>query len=61
MLTFSIALTPFFGIFTLLQIRKEGWTEGLGTSWLKFTKFYKRERLDSAFGSGIEIITDDML
>jgi hypothetical protein len=57
MLTFSIALTPFFGIFTLLQIKKEGLREGLGTSWLRFTAFYKH---DNAFG-GIETIPDDML
>lgn len=60
MLICSIAVTPFFGVFTLLQVRKEGWKEGLSSAWLKFTAFYKRERMDSAFG-GIENITDDML
>ena len=60
MLTFSIVLTPLFGIFTLIQIKKEGVKEGLSTAWIKFTAFYKRERLDSAF-NGMEVITDDML
>ena len=60
MLTFSIVVTPLFGIFTLIHVRKEGLKEGLSTSWLRFTAFYKRERLDSAL-NGIEVMSDDML